>query len=303
MSKKKREEEIAKQQSLTAGQRKAAQRGEEQVYTEEFTAEDAERRKSFKKIMILAFSIVAVIVIVVGVVVPVWYISDYRYEKNPIAVIKLDNGMTLKYEIFAADAPRAAVNFIFLCNIGYFDGSIIYDTQESWVRFGGYYLDGEGKYAHRSADETFTSKTSSYFTDNAGEKQFKYRVQKDSTMRFTKGDPSTRYGLFSNYSTYCTEFEIMGIVDAYEKLSAITYNVQYLAAAYDDDTRANIDSILSKPQSGEFYKTYFKPPQPFVKIVSTKIHNYTVPYGESFEKYMTDNEYITTSWTGNYPGA
>lgn len=307
---KKADRKLKKQQAMTAQQRRQQRRESDPGFvpdrpppTEE---EIAESKKVRNRILLITIPIILAIIIVVAVVIPYWYYTGYMYEKNPIAVMELSNGMTLRYEVFESDAHNSATNFLFLGSIGFFDGNIIHDAQRNWVHFGGYYLNDEDALVHRSADTALIEKTSKYFTDNAGETQFKYSVAKD-TVGMTKDMDSAKYGLFGNYSKYCTEFEILGAKGAqanYENTSTgtmVSFTPVYIAKAYDSETENNIESILAMSLSEKAYRNYFLPPSPVIIIESVKVYNYEPPYGRSFEKYMTESGAVSSgTWSSAY---
>lgn len=306
-----KKEKQKQQQGLTANQRKEKRRESDPEYTRHQPPTRAE--KSNRKLIIIIAAIVLAVIIAAGVAIPLWYYSDYRFADNPIVEIKLDNGMTLKYEVFVSDSHNISTNFLFLCRIGYFDGSIIYDTQEDWVRFGGYYLDDAGQYAHRSEDSEFLAKTEKYFDEYKGEKQFKYQLLSDD-VNFSSADDAAVYGLFGNYRNFCTEFQFLGRKDARDVLANISnnksykFNTEYIAAPYEDgpgqSTTDNLKSLFSLGYGDTYYKNTFKTidtPQ-FIKIVSTKVHNYSAPFSDNFETYMKENQAVS-SWNGSYPAA
>lgn len=298
MSKKKSEQ---KNKALTARQRKELNRPQaEEVRENSDAASFAARKKKRNGILIIA-AVALTVIIAIGIIVPVWYNSDYRYEDNPVVEIKLGNGMTLRYEVYIADACNVGTNFLFLCDVGYYNDSIIYDTQNNWARFGGYYVGENDSYAHRSADSEFLKKTADYFDDHAGTNQFRYKLIKDEKVKFTQNDTAAKYGLFGNYNNFCTEFEVLGQAGADVKLGTITYNVEYIASAYDDETKNNIDAIFALGTGDTTYKSVFKTCEPFISIKETKVFNYSRPYVGKFEKYMTESNAISTSWTGSYP--
>ena len=305
MKKKKKDRELKKQQSQTAKQRKSIRKSN----SEGSAAVVGEERKINKLIIFLASVIFLVIITVCAVVIPIWYYSGYRYEKNPIVVINLSNGMELKYEVFTSDAPFMSTGFLFLCKTGFFDGSIIYDTQNSWVRFGGYYIGEEDDFSHRSGDSAFLKKTESFFSTHAGEEQYKYRINKDKNVLTTINDESARYSLFGNHTNFCTDFQIMGqmgrptgIIGESDKPDMAFDNVLRFAASYGEDTKSNIDSIVSLPRGEKYRKGYFRAPDaPFISIKSTAVYNYDTPYGRNFEDYMTNQGAFYSAWTGAYP--
>lgn len=314
MGKKGKQKKIEQQKQLTSSQRKEKRRESEAGYVKPNPPTAAEKRN--RKLIIIIAAIILAMIIAASVAIPVWFYADYRNADNPIVEIKLDNGMTLKYEVFVSTSHNVSTNFLFLCNIGYFNGSIIYDTQENWVRFGGYYLDGEGEYAHRSTDGEFLAKTEKYFDEFKGEKQFKYKVKPDNS-RPTSADDSAVYGLFGNHTDYCTEFQFLGQAGAQNTLQNVsttkkyTYNTEYIAMPYEDgkgqSTTENIATLFSLGYGDAYYKNTFKTidTPKFIKIVSTKVHNYNKPYTDNnFETYMiSENAVNSTNWSGTYPAA
>ncbi len=188
--------------------------------TESNVSENTEKpKKSFTAWIISGVALLcAVVVIVLGIILPFALSDEYTDEQgvHPYAVMKLSNGMTIKYEIWEEKCPIAATNFIYLANIGYFDGTVIFDTHGGWVRFGGWMANGNANSAvHRGdSDTNFLNKiTLSKGYDSQGKEKdfslnkFGYRLKKD-----------TAYGnnVEPGYLNFCyersaTEFQIATI--------------------------------------------------------------------------------------------
>lgn len=306
-NKKKRIEEQNKK--LTQQQRRDIARNEDRdevVLTAEEKVMVAKKRRG---LLILA-GVLAIALIFVAIFVPVYYSSNYLYEDNPIVEIRLSNGMTLKYKIYAEDTPRVANNFLFLAEMGYFDGNVIHDNSNSWVRFGGYYIDEEdtSDLSHRTADTDFIAKTSSYFSDHSGEKtQYKYQLNRDTTAIATKDDAIAKYGLFGQYSAYSNDYSILGKVGAQSVITDTSYITTtidpiYMGKAYDESTEANIEAILAMGKTDEYYRDAFQLPvdNEIITIKKVKIFNYEPVYGDNYEDYLEDNSYISSAWSGSY---
>ena len=175
-----------------------------------------EKKKKFTTWIISGIALFcALIIIALGIILPFALSDEYTDEEgvHPYAVMKLSNGMTITYEIWEESCPIAATNFIYLANIGYFDGTVIYDTQGGWVRFGGWMANNSaGVAVHRGdSDTAFLNKItlSKGVDSNGNEKDFSnnkfgYRIKQD-TAYGTNYEPG--------YLTFCyersaTEFQI-----------------------------------------------------------------------------------------------
>lgn len=162
--------------------------------------EDTAVKATKKPLSRLAKIIITVIVAVVGVggilagiLVPIALgTREFTDEEgvNPQATIRLSNGMELNFDIYESDCPNAATNFIWLASIGYFNDVILFDSQQGFVRFGGW-TDAkkeDGTPVHRGDDDkNFTDKISfSEWTgtdgkvNNYDKNKFGYRLREDT---------------------------------------------------------------------------------------------------------------------------
>lgn len=52
--------------------------------------------------------------------------GDYEDVPNPIAIITLEDGRQLRFELYVQEAPNTVANFVSLANSGYYDGMSFY---------------------------------------------------------------------------------------------------------------------------------------------------------------------------------
>ncbi|MBQ7224082.1 MAG: peptidylprolyl isomerase [Clostridia bacterium] len=226
--------------------------------------------KFIKKWWIVCTAVVlAVVVAVVGIVIIVASNDEYTTEDvNPYAVMKLSNGMTINYEIFEDECPVAATNFIYLANIGYFDGTVLFDSQGGWVRFGGWQADG----VHRGdANKSFTDKitlsaptgkTSAYYANN----KFGYRLKQDTAkdyLRKNKDGIATIGALCFAYERSATEFQIVASENPMATIeNGGEWKVAPFALASDDQSLNNIKALanLTRDDGTRFNHNYYRAP-------------------------------------------
>lgn len=318
---------------LSARERKEMRRAEEERAlsrdgrTESERAERAERGKS----RLIALVAIAVIIIAVGITVPVAMSCNYMFEKNPIAVFSFESGgktYKVEYEIMITDCPNAANNFLFLASTGFFDGTIVYDTQNSQVRIGGYDGvtygdDGTPSYTHRSDDLDFANGLKSDFSperykDPDDPTIFKYRLNKDdNNLTYSMFD----YALCSNYSgsdASSTEFQFVcdknGMVDALSVAGSgnKTFKLEPFAVPKDKaQAEQTFSYILGldtyKNENGDtvYARKYFSAPAQTVTLKSVKVYNYDDAWNDrryeyGFESFMAESGAITSTWTKEY---
>ena len=249
------------------------------------------------------------------------------FERDPVAIFKIkigDETRHLKYEILVKDSPISANNFIFLAEKGYFDGTIIYDTQSDWVRFGGYMeskdSDDNLTFKHKTQDDDFMRKISDNFDPDRYKTSYssllQYKLKKDNTSISYE---NLRYALCSNISgssQASSEFQINMTPSPSTTIhndsgSSRSFTLQMFGQVHNEDkeTIATLNEIYSLQQSDKYIFNYFKPPvsPTTVKIESVKVFNYDqewrqTKYKFGFESYMTDelNAFTSTTWNSSY---
>ncbi len=239
----------------------------------EIVADNNQTDKKSLKVWVLSLiaAFIGVVIIVVGIVIPIVLNDEYTTEEgvNPHAVIKLSNGMTLEYEIYEQACPNAATNFIYLAEIGYFDGTVIFDAQSGFVRFGGW----QDNYEHRGdSNEAFLKKTQR--SDKYVNNKFGYRLYKDSA----KSDLLSTVGALSFcHARSATEFQITASSNYSTTIEGGgVWEASPFAMASSDATIDNVIKIynLTKDDGTNFQHPYYVAPidkDGLIKIKSVEI--------------------------------
>ncbi len=153
---------------------------------------------SKKQIWILSVSVVVgLLIIFTAILLP--FVLPNSSSKYPRATITLEDGRKLTMTIWEEECPIAASNFIFLAQIGFFDGVLMHDVQpdRNYMRFGAYksYASGDTRYEDTDFIASIPrSKFNIVNLDSTSDRQkaesakFGYRLRKDSS-----GD-AMRYG-------------------------------------------------------------------------------------------------------------
>lgn len=298
--------------SLTAKERKAMRKaGYEPVDTrtpEEKEADEkaaeAKRRKTRRIVAVVLIVVLAVALIVTAVVLPVVLSRRrYAYVGRPVAEIHLDNGMTLTFEIFEDTCPVAATNFLYLARIGYFDGTIIFDSQNNWVRFGGF----EDTSSQRRNNDAFCDGVSDVPKDEDGDNAFTYRLKSD-----TSSDASRLTGqagvLSFLYGDTATEFQVAAIDNAQTDVPGTSLHRRMTAVgrALDDETLSNIAAIaalsrLEPNADGHTVHSYWRAPivssdpVTLIRIESVELFNLS---GDKW-KHFNFTTYMETALNGS----
>ncbi len=300
--------------SLTAKERKAMRKaGYEPVDTrtpEEKEADEkaaeAKRRKTRRIVAVVLIVVLAVALIVTAVVLPVVLSRRrYAYVGRPVAEIHLDNGMTLTFEIFEDTCPVAATNFLYLARIGYFDGTIVFDSQNNWVRFGGF--EDTASSSQRRYNDAFCDGVSDVPKDEDGDNAFTYRLKSD-----TSSDASRLTGqagvLSFLYGETATEFQVAAIDNAQTNRpgSSSSLSMTAVGRALDDETLSNIAAIaaLSRLESsadGHTVHSYWRAPivssdpVTLIRIESVELFNLS---GDKW-KHFNFTTYMETALNGS----
>lgn len=196
-----RREEAEKQQRAAEKRARAdekvevADTAEAAIETEEQPAE-AQAATPRRLWIPITGAILALIIILTAVLLLVLPRNNSKY---PRAIITLSDGRQLTVTVWEEECPIAATNFLFLAQIGFFDGTIIYDVEEGkeYMRFGdrtGYgsreskYLDDEFIAGIPKSMFNVVNLTQNSYKNNAQSNLFGYRLQKD------QGGDKNRYG-------------------------------------------------------------------------------------------------------------
>lgn len=264
--------------------------------------EESAEKQPKKPLSKLAKWIIAALIVVIGVggvlagiLVPLKLGSrEFTDEEgvNPKATIKLSNGMQLDFDIYENECPNGATNFIWLASIGYFDNVILFDSQQGFVRFGGWTdaKNDDGTPMHRGDDDTsFTDKIKlSEWTDtgnntkNFDKNKFGYRLKSDSA----KSDKYKQIGTLSFcYERSATEFTLTANEDPDLTLkndnggssgSKQEWKVSPFGFARNPQTIDNIKALeaLGPDNGTKFNHDYFRAPldeNGLIKIKSVKV--------------------------------
>lgn len=290
--------------------------------------EESAEKQPKKPLSKLAKWIIAALIVVIGVggvlagiLVPLSLGSrEFTDEEgvNPKATIKLSNGMQLDFDIYENECPNGATNFIWLASIGYFDNVILFDSQQGFVRFGGWTdaKNEDGTPMHRGDDDTaFTDKIKlSEWTDtgnktkNFDKNKFGYRLKSDSAKSNTVNTVGT---LSFCYERSATEFTLTAdestdpTIPTGNSGSKQEWKVSPFGFASNPQTIDNIKAIGElKPDDGtKFNHDYFRAPldeNGLIKIKSVKVTGKYSGKWKSFDmvRYInTNNGEHRSSWT------
>ncbi len=249
-----------------------------EVQPTEVNETDVKRKSKKTWIISIIACFLGLCVIALGIILPFALSDEYTDKEgvNPYAVMKLSNGMTINYEIWENECPIAATNFIYLAEIGYFDGTIIFDSQNGWVRLGGWQADS----LHRGDDnKEFLSKITDrkYGKSDYSNNKFGYRLKND-TARSSYYDT---VGVLSFcYERSATEFQVAASSDLSLTIpndNNQDWKVAPFGMAADSESISNIVAIaaLSRDETGEkFRHDYYRAPldeDGLIKIESVKI--------------------------------
>ena len=273
------------------------------------------RRKNTKIVASVGVAILAATVFLLLFIQ--WLMAPKFETNNPIARMILSNGMTIDYEIYADESPRAAGVFVYLAQQGFFDGTIIFDLQYGYVRFGGY--NGFKNTSHKENDKNTidTLKNQINFNKNIPQqwkdKPLSYRVLADNGTIANKYDQQF---YLSYIRSTATEFQISGhggyppvvfpqlFNSPTEDLSASPNSSIAFAKVYDRQSQDNIkrlsDLKVVDTKNKVQYHLYWQPPVQTIVIKKVSVLNLK---GELKSRYSNFNLYQqffkdSTYWLG-----
>lgn len=242
-------------------------------------------------LIITAVILAAVILITTAILLPILFTTVYRYRdvQNPVARMELSNGMVLEYEIFEDTCPIAASNFIFLARIGYFDNTIIFDSQNSWVRFGGY----ETETVHRSTNKAFADTVEGI--EKYPNSKFGYRLKADTSADAKMYDQKGILAFL--YNDTATEFQVAAIDGAQLTVQG-TYSKEYRVTACGrafEESMPYIEEIAAMKRNEQSPHSTWKAPQPTITIKKVKLYNLNRKKWKhfGFDDYFYGNSYIS----------
>lgn len=301
--------------SLTAKERKAARRAglepidnrpAEEIAAGQAEAEAAKKRKRslIKRISIVSGAVlVAAALIVTAILLPIYVERNkYSHINNPVAVVTLDNGMTLRYEVYESTCPIGATNFLYLAKIGYFNGAIIFDSQNNWVRFGGF--TGTKSTDHRENDMAFAAEITDLNERGTNGKKFTYRLQSDTSADAKR---TTERGALCYLTNTTTEFQVPAIDNAQTTVpnttSTLYSSMTAVGRCLDDETLGNIATIVgyARKTSGSDLHSWWRAPivsnnpETLIRIQSVKLYN----LNKSKWKKFNFETYMATANNGN----
>lgn len=263
------------------------------------------KQKSFRRLIIIVVAIVlGVAIIATGIILPFVFNDEYTTDKdvNPVAQISLSNGMTLEYEILESQAPAASTNFIYLASIGYFDGTIIHDNSNGWVRFGGYQTDS----VHRGdSNKEFLSTVTD--RDAYKNNKFGYRLgnTKDSACQLDMVG-----ALAFSYARSATEFQIMGLsrnqrtdlVEGDDNANGWLYQVFATPTTETVECVRKLVALQADTEHAKFTHSYFCAPLDNGNLITIKSVKVIKKYKDKWENFnfvdffVNDSETKCGSW-------
>lgn len=234
-----------------------------------------------------AAGVVALMCFFMAVVLP-FFFGPYRDVENTVAKIALSNGMVLEFEIYENDCPTAATNFIWLAKNKFFDGTIIYDNSNGWVRFGDYVNAETCRSDPNNKDNEAYYKTLTGIYPNHATKPFGYRLKKDS------GKDVDRYGecgmLTFDYSNSSCRFFISAKANAQTRIDGRDYTPAAFGRYLNDSTLKNIEDLASLENSPLKGGSRWNCPSPFIRIEKVELFNLKSEKWDNFhfENFMED---------------
>lgn len=177
---------------------------------------------------IITAGILALAILIMGILTPTVIVPARRFSNinNPVVVFRLSTGDDIEIIVFEEEVPHAATNFLHLARIGFFNDTIIFDTNEQFVRFGQF--ENDTFRAHRTTNQSFLNRLSDNNAPTLGVAEavitdanrqnfsiFDYRVNIDNASTAIPFRPrTTTAGYISNMHTLSgVDFQIATVND------------------------------------------------------------------------------------------
>jgi len=258
---------------------------------------------------IIAAVCMAAVLITFAVLTPVVFMPMYEYRDvdNPVAVIELSNGGSVKLEIFEKEVPDLATNFLYLARKGFFNGTIIFDTTNQYVRFGQIEeFESGGTMKLRSQNTKFTDavKDMTVHKDYPARSKFDYRMNRgkvDDPAKRADSSNVQRAGYLSLcYNISGTEFQICTSNNAQLEVdrrgpvsSRKTMNGYVLGVcigASPEESLKTVKGIAAMEQLDDYtVNPWWNPPKETVTIKNIKL--YKMDYWGKWRTFHWDNDF------------
>lgn len=218
-----------------------------------------------KKAFIIRLSIIIIALLTAAALITVSVVllnkKEFPYSKDPIARIKLDNGMELLFELYDDKAPLAVGNFVYRANNGYYQQTIIHNYK-------------------KTPDEGLFIESGKYFNDTKYELKEKFILEEDMKYNIKKDSNSSDSLLTQKYylSTYITssngrassEFRICLKESNMTNSSNSIYGVVF-GYPYDRQTEDNLDQLSEQISSNQSLNNGNNTPSDYIKIIGIEI--------------------------------
>ena len=255
-----------------------------------------------KSVWIMITCIVLALVIILTAVLLL--VLQPQTSKYPRATFRLSNGSTITMEIYEDEAPIAATNFLFLAQIGFFDGTIIYDVQpeRNFMRFGAYKGYGTDETKYKDADFianipqkmfNIVNADEQYF-DKAESNKFGYRLKKDLNS-------TTRYGdeaFVVSYNNANAGDFVINLIDNNRDFrvgtSSIASNLVAFGKFADEESQKILRDIYALDKNYHTGVSNTVGTDPVIRIESVKISNLNKKKWKNFESVS----YMNTAYDG-----
>ncbi len=297
-----RESDENKNANAARAESSAGENTEENVVLENGEAVAVKRPMSKKSVWIMVTCIVLALVIILTAVLLL--VLQPQTSKYPRATFRLSNGSTITMEIYEDEAPIAATNFLFLAQIGFFDGTIIYDVQpeRNFMRFGAYKGYGTDETKYKDADFianipqkmfNVVNADTQYF-DKAESNKFGYRLRKDLNS-------GTRYGdeaFVVSYNNANAGDFVINLIDNNRDFrvgtSSIASNLVAFGKFADEASQKILQDIYALDKNLHTGINNTVGTDPVIRIESVKVSNLNKKKWKNFEFIS----YMNTAYDG-----
>jgi len=272
------------------------------------------------RILFIIFSgLLAIALILTAIFVPI-SVANRRYahilnpqgERAPVVSFILSNGERVSIVVYDHIAPHTATNFIYLARIGFFNGTIIFDTSNNFVRFGQFEDDTFRNFRTTNSDFLARNNTIEILANNVTIEQFQVNNIFDFSII---SEPATNNalretdrGIVSSMHNFSgVDFQISTnnnatlILNDNRPGSTATFVPQGIPfGRLTGESLAVVDAIVAAPQNQTSRHFFFSPPIETIYIANTRVYNLDF-WGKwrtfNWSTYFTQNS-IAIQWRG-----